>query len=87
MKGIWAMGKSMMRSDFTSEAIWRPKQSQRIGLKKIWMFLQGTKFLPNVLNLLTHWSHEAIDPEKKITPPMAAAGLLGPELVFFFSHN
>ena len=34
MKGIWAMRKSMMRSDLASEAVQRPKQPRRICLKK-----------------------------------------------------
>ena len=34
MKGIWTMTKPMMRSDLDFEAIWRPKQPQRISLKK-----------------------------------------------------
>ena len=34
MKGIWDMGKLMMRSDLASEAIWRPKNNL---LEKIWL--------------------------------------------------
>ena len=80
-----------MRWDLASEAIWRPKQPQIICLKN-----------PDVCNLLTTnqistgcslssnnklklipWSNRTW----KIIPPMAAAVLLGPELVTHLSHT
>ena len=93
IKGKWTMGKLMMRSDLASEAIWRPEQPQRICLKKsrCCNFLTTNQISTrcslssnNELKLVP-WSHRTW----KSTPPMAAAGLLGPELVsqFFWGNT
>ena len=85
------MKKSMVRSDLTSEAVWRPKQPQKNLLEKIRMVSQSSvnefqevisiffcqRVSGGYLNLL---SLKAKYP-KETAPPMAAAGLLGPDLV------
>ena len=64
------MKKPMVRSDSASEAKWRPKQPRKICLKK--------SGLSSVNELKwVQLSHRS----RKSPPPMAAAGLLGPDLV------
>ena len=87
------MKKSMVRSDLASEVIWRPKWPQIICLKKSGCYhnLLSTSFRRlsqsssvkqvsgGYLNLLSS-SLKAKYP-KETAPLMAAAGLLGPDLV------
>ena len=90
------MKKSMTRSDLASEAVWRPKQPQKNLLEKIRMVSQSSvnefqevisiffcqRVSGGYLNLLS-LSLKAKYP-KETAPPMAAAGLLGPDLVMSF---
>ena len=87
------MKKSMTRSDLASEAVRRPKQPQKNLLEKIRMVSQSSvnefqevisilfcqRVSGGYLNLLS-LSLKAKYP-KETAPPMAAAGLLGPDLV------
>ena len=88
------MKKSMTRSDLASEAVRRPKQPQKNLLEKIRMVSQSSvnefqevisiffcqRVSGGYLNLLS-LSLKAKYP-KETAPPMAAAGLLGPDLVY-----
>ena len=67
-----------MRSDLASETIWRPQQQIYL---KIWMFLNlfCQRVSGGYLNLLSTISKTKYP--KESAPPMAAAGLLGPDLV------
>ena len=87
------MKKSMTRSGLASEAVRRPKQPQKNLLEKIRMVSQSSvnefqevisilfyqRVSGGYLNLLSS-SLNAKYP-KETAPPMAAAGLLGPDLV------
>ena len=79
----------MVRSDLTSEAVWRPKQPQKIYLKKSGCYLNllSTSFrrLSQSSSVNEFQEGSVIELKSQISketaPPMAAAGLLGPALV------
>ena len=73
-----------MRSDLASEAVWRPKQPQKNLLEKIRMLSQSSSSVNEFQKGQITVNHGIQNESKtRYPPPLAAAGLLGPDLVFF----